>query len=179
MSMKPTVVLIAFTLLIVAGCKQTKKDEKPSDSGMEALQTWSDEDKNRFNSNCIGFLEGEGVTDAEKYCNCLLKSSIEKYPDVQKALELEQTEIVSLFEESKCIDELLLVKIEHPWTEEAEVLFLEHCQEGKKSQGISDEDAEMYCNCALDEVRTIIPNPQHVISLTEEELAQIFNKCQQ
>ncbi len=169
---------MTFTFLLIVGCKQTKKDEIPSDTGMEALQTWSEEDRIRFNSNCVGFLESEGVTDAEKYCECLLQSSMEKYPEVQEAMEMEQTEIVTLFEQSKCIDELLLVKIEHPWTEEAEALFLEHCQEGKQQQGISDVDAEKYCNCALAEVRVLIPNPHHVISLTEEELTQIFNKCQ-
>lgn len=178
MIMKPTALLMTFTFLLIVGCKQTKKDKIPSDTGMEALQTWSEEDRIRFNSNCVGFLESEGVTDAEKYCECLLQSSMEKYPEVQEAMEMEQTEIVTLFEQSKCIDELLLVKIEHPWTEEAEALFLEHCQEGKQQQGISDVDAEKYCNCALAEVRVLIPNPHHVISLTEEELTQIFNKCQ-
>jgi hypothetical protein len=177
--MKHITVLLALAFLILSGCKQKKKDEAPSDSDMVTLQAWSEEDKNRFNSNCVGFLEGEGVTDADKYCDCLLQSSMEEYPDVQEAMELEQKEIVTLFEQSKCIDELLLVKIEHPWTEEAEALFLEHCQEGKQQQGMSEVDAEKYCKCALAEVRVLIPNPHHVISLTEEELTQIFNKCQQ
>ena len=169
---------MVFAFLVLTGCKQTKKDEKPSDTSMEALQTWSEEDRIQFNSNCLGFLEREGVADAGKYCDCLLESSMKNYPDVQEAMELEQTEIVTLFEQSKCVDELLLVKIEHPWTEEAEALFLEHCQEGKQQQGMSEMDAAKYCNCALAEVRVLIPNPQHVISLTEEELTQIFNKCE-
>jgi hypothetical protein len=146
---------------------------------MVTLPAWSEEDKNRFNSNCVEFREAEGVTDAEKYCDCLLQSSMEKYPEVQEAMELEQTAIVTLFEQSKCIDELLLVKIEHPWTEETEALFLEHCKEGRSKQGMSEVNAEKYCNCALAEVRVLIPNPHHVISLTEEELAHVFNKCKQ
>ncbi len=133
---------MALAFLILSGCKQGKKDEAPAGSGMEAGQAWSEEDKDRFSSNCVGFLEGEGVAQAEKYCDCLLQSSMEEYPDVQEAIELEQTEIVTLFEQSKCIDELLLVKIEHPWTEEAEGLFLEHCQEGKRQQGMTGEDAK-------------------------------------
>ena len=177
--MKHITILLALAFLILSGCKQGKKDEAPSGYGAESLQTWSEEGKNRFNSNCVGFLEREGVADAEKYCDCLLQSSMEEYPDIQEAMELEQTEIVTLFEQSRCIDELLLVKIEDPWTGEAEDLFLEHCQEGKRQQGMSEEDAQKYCDCALDEVRLLIPNPHHVISLTEEELAQIFNKCQQ
>ena len=179
MNMKHITVLLALAFLILSGCKQMKKDEVPSDPGMEPLQSWSEEEKDRFNSNCVGFLEGEGVADAEKYCDCLLQSSMEEYPDVEEAMELEQTEIVTLFEQSKCIDELLLVKIEHPWTEEAEGLFLEHCQEGKRQQGLTGEDAKKYCDCALAEVRVLIPNPHHVISLTEEELEQVLNKCQQ
>ena len=161
------------------GCKQTKNDQSSSDTNTEVSQTWSKEDRIIFNTNCVGFLEGEGIKEATKYCDCLLQSSIEKYPDAQEAMELEQREIVTLFEQSKCIDELLLVKIEHPWTEEAEALFLQHCKEGKLKQGMSDEDAKKYCDCALTEVRVLIPNPHHVISLTEEELAHIFNKCEQ
>ncbi|MDM9630474.1 hypothetical protein [Robiginitalea aurantiaca] len=177
--MKPTALLTAFAFLILCGCKQEKNNETPSVTAAAALQGWTEEDRARFNSNCAGFLEAEGVEDSGKYCDCLLKSSMEKYPDVGSAMELEQTEIVSLFEQSECIDELLLVKIEHPWTEEAEELFKKHCKEGKMQQGISDDDAEKYCDCALAEVRELIPNPHHVISLTEEELLQIFNKCQQ
>lgn len=177
--MRSTTVLLACAFLIVLGCKEEKKNETPSVSAVEALPEWSDEDRTRFNSNCVGFLGAEGVADSEKYCDCLLESSMAKYPDVELAMELEQTEIVSLFEQSECIDELLLVKIEHPWTEEAEELFKKHCKEGKMQQGSSDDDAEKYCDCALAEVRELIPNPHHVISLTEEELLQVFSKCQQ
>ena len=176
--MRSTVVLMALAFLSIAGCKQ-KKDKEVADTYTEVSQAWSSNDRARFNKNCVGFLTNEGVTEATKYCDCLLQSSMEKYPDVAEALELEQTEIVALFEQSQCIDELLLVKIEHPWTDEAESLFLESCQEGRRQQGMKDEDAEKYCDCALSEVRVLIPNPHHVISLTEEELSQIFEKCQQ
>jgi hypothetical protein len=146
---------------------------------MGISHTWLEKDQMAFKSNCEGFLLREGVVDVETYCNCLLKSSMETYPDVEEAMELEQTEIVQMFEASDCIDELLLLKIEDPWTKETEALFLEHCQKGRIGQGDGETSAEAYCKCALDEVRQLIPNPQHVISLTQEELAQIFNKCQQ
>ncbi len=119
----------------------------------------------------------EGVENAKMYCDCLLKSSFEAYPDATIAMELEQNEIVKLFEDSECIDNLLLVKIEDPWTEEVEQLFIEDCKIAQGKKGIDDAEANAYCTCGLSEIKKIIPNPQHVMSLTEEELASILENC--
>ena len=176
--MKRITILWVFALLVITSCKQKQKEVVPEESGTEMESAWTEVDRVSFKSNCEGFLMAEGVSDTETYCDCLLESSMEKYPDIDKAMELEQTQIVSMFEESDCIDELLLTKIDHPWTSEAEALFLEGCMAGRIKQGMSDADATSYCECALTEVRQLIPNPQHVISLTEEELSQISSKCQ-
>ena len=139
--------------------------------------SWSEKNKGEFESNCVRILEKEGVTDAKKYCDCLLESSMASYPDAEGAMELEQHEIVKLFEESKCLDDILLIKLEDPWTEDVEELFLKHCMEAQVNQGISEENASAYCDCALAEIKTIVPNPHHVMALTEEELAQVLEKC--
>ena len=176
--MNRTIVLLVFAFLIVSGCEQKKKDETPSTSGEESLVVWPEEEKNRFYSNCVGFLEREGVVDAKKYCDCLLESSMEKYPDIEEAMELEQKEIVILFEQSNCLDDYLMVKIEDPWTEEVSAVFLEHCQKSKKESGSNEDDALKYCSCALEKIKELIPQPQHLIQLTPEEWESIVKDCQ-
>lgn len=176
--MNRTIVLLVFAFLIISGCKQKKKDVTPSDSSLESLQVWPEQEKNRFYSNCVEFLERDGVADAKKYCDCLLESSMEKYPDIAEAMELEQTEIVNLFEQSNCLDEYLMVKIEDPWTEEVSAVFLEHCQKSKIASGSDEEDALKYCSCALEKIKELIPQPQHLIQLTPEEWESIVKDCQ-
>jgi len=106
-----------------------------------------------------------------------LEASVEKYPDPDVAAELEQNDIVHMFEESKCLDDILLIKIEDPWTEEVEKLFVEHCQKAQAEQGVTEDAAKAYCDCSLVEIKQIVPNPHHVMSLTQEELDHILDKC--
>ena len=176
--MNRIIVLLVFAFLISSGCKQKKKDETTSTSGVESVQVWPEEEKNRFLSNCVGFLEREGIATAETYCDCLLESSMEKYPDIEEAMELEQTEIVTLFEQSNCLDDYLMVKIENPWTEEVSAVFLEHCQKSKTESGSNEDDALKYCSCALEKIKELIPQPQHLIQLTPEEWESIVKDCQ-
>jgi hypothetical protein len=92
-------------------------------------------------------------------------------------MELEQNQIVQLFEASECLDDILMVKIEDPWTDEVSALFLKHCREAQAATGVEDATAETYCSWALDKVREIIPYPHHVIALSEEELVEILKQC--
>ena len=162
-------------------CSKEKKDpltEKDEDSVAAITDhQWTDLNKMEFERNCVGFLEREGVENAKDYCDCLLKASVESYPDPEEAFKLEQNDIVTLFENSKCIDDLLLIKIEDPWTEEVEKLFVENCNSAQKNKGIAENAAADYCDCALSEVKKIVPNPHHVMSLTQEELEHVLEKC--
>jgi len=168
--------LISILMLISCG-KEKKKDTSSTTETVESTHQWTEKNMLEFERNCVGFLESEDVQNAKKYCDCLLESSIEAYPDPTVAMELEQNEIVSLFVNSKCVDDLLLIKIEDPWTEEVEQLFLEHCKTAQKETGVAEADADTYCACALGEIKQIVPNPQHVMTLTEEELAHVLAKC--
>ncbi len=171
--------LLILPLLLLTNCGENKK-EATSSKELDAAKSkhkWTEKNMLEFERNCVGFLESENVENAKIYCDCLLKSSLEAYPDATIAMELEQNEIVELFVNSKCVDELLLIKIEDPWTEEVERLFLEHCKIAQKEKGVSDADASAYCSCALGEIKQIVPNPQHVMTLTEEELSHVLEKC--
>lgn len=164
-------------LIVMAGCGKEKKEDVLKNEVVESKHQWTDKNLLDFEKNCVGFLETEGVENAKVYCDCLLESSVKAYPDPAVAMELEQNEIVKLFEDSKCMDDLLLIKIEDPWTEEVEQLFLEHCKSAQIKKGVSEVGANEYCSCALIEIKEIVPNPHHVMALTQEELDHILNKC--
>ena len=167
-------VLAAF--LLFTACAEKKKNA-PAQEEPESTHQWTEKNKLDFEKNCVVFLQKEGVENPKPYCDCLLQSSLESYPDPEVAMELEHEHIAELFINSKCLDDLLLIKIEDPWTDEVEQVFLEHCRKGQQSKGVTEENANKYCDCALEEIKKIIPNPQHVISLTEEELQHILAKC--
>jgi len=174
---KYTALLFILPLFLLTNCGKEKKNDTSAKEAEASKHQWTEKNMLEFERNCVGFLESEDVQNAKKYCDCLLESSIEAYPDPTVAMELEQNEIVSLFVNSKCVDDLLLIKIEDPWTEEVEQLFLEHCKTAQKETGVAEADADTYCACALGEIKQIVPNPQHVMTLTEEELAHVLAKC--
>lgn len=172
-------IFLFTTLLIACNSKKNNAPEKENETDQTAAieHQWSDKDKLEFERNCVGILEQEGVSNAKEYCDCLLDASVSNYPNPAVATELEQNDIVKLFEESNCLDDILLIKLEDPWTEEVEKLFVEHCQKAQREQGVTDDEAQTYCDCALQEIKEIVPNPHHVISLTQEELDHVLEKC--
>lgn len=174
--MKLDIVVVLFVLIGLTACSGKTTTEQQSEPESSAHE-WTEKDQQVFTKNCVGLLEIEGVDNAEDYCSCLLETSMREYPDPEEAMELEQSHIVEMFENSECIDDLLIVKIEDPWTEEAEALFVKECLTAQTAQGIDENTASGYCDCALNEIREIIPNPQHVISMTQEEMQHIIDTC--
>ena len=174
---KYTALLLIIHLFLLSNCGKEKKSETPIKEIEKSKHEWTEKDMLEFEKNCVGFLESDGVENAKNYCDCLLESSVKAYPDPDVAMELEQNEIVKLFVDSKCMNDLLLIKIEDPWTEEVEQIFLEHCKKNQLKNGVAENNAESYCDCALLEIKEIVPNPHHVMSLTQDELDHILNKC--
>ena len=172
-------VIFSLSLLIACNSKKNDAQEAAQESEKAAAveHKWTDKDKLEFERNCVGILEQEGVANSKDYCDCLLEASVANYPDPAVATELEQNDIVKLFEESNWLDDILLIKLESPWTEEVEKLFLDHCLKAQAEQGVVEGDAKTYCDCALGEIKEIVPNPHHVISLTQEELDHVLEKC--
>ena len=169
--------LVLVVLFLFTSCGKEKKINTAATSDDVEKHQWTEKNIQEFEKNCVGFLESEGVENATEYCDCLLESSVKAYPDPAVAFELEQNDIVALFEKSECLDDLLMIKIEDPWTEVVDSLFTEHCVIAQKKKGVPKDKAGAYCACALEEIKEIIPNPHHVMALTEEELDHILEKC--
>ena len=179
---KYTIILVLFGLL-TSSCNNKKKEHNTETSKKETvdqnknIHQWTDADKKAFEKNCVGFLKASSVEKPDSYCDCLLTSVIKKYPIPQDAINLNQKELALFFEKSACIDDILLVKIISPWNDETEQLFLKECMAKANKNYDSEEKTKNYCDCALEEIKKIIPNPQHVLSLTEDELNSILDKC--
>ncbi len=178
MSYIPThIIFIAILGLLFTSCARKKKGKAKSDKSSEISHNWSEDYKATFQQNCTGFLVSESVEHPQKYCDCLLETVIHKYPMPEEAISLSEHELAKLFEISECIDDILLIKIESPWNQNIEKVFLKECFESARKDYDLEQEAKTYCNCALVEVKKIIPNPQHVIDLTQDELNLILEKC--
>jgi len=177
--MKKIFDLVLLGFVMILACKQTSNTENPVKSAdvNTATEKWTNDQNEEFLKNCNGFLDNEGVDNAAKYCDCLLDATKKAHPDPETAAALEQNDIVSLFEESGCLDDYLMVKIEDPWTEEVSAAFIENCTAFRVESGADSASAEAYCSCALEKVKALIPQPQHLIQLTQEELNNILKDC--
>lgn len=177
--MKITKYITIILALLSMGCKESKKTDNGVDQQVETKNhSWTDKQQEGFLKNCNGFLINDGVDNAENYCDCLLTTTMDAHPNPELAMELEQNDIVSLFEESGCLDDYLMVKIEDPWTDEVSDVYLKSCKEARLKTGVSEDKAESYCSCSLDYIKEIIPNPQHLIQLTKEEWEKIKQNCE-
>ena len=166
-------------MLGLLACKDQKSattDTAPSKEE-EVQKVWSERQDQEFLKNCNGFLENESVEGASTYCNCLLNATKKAHPDPETAMTLEQNDIVSLFEESGCLDDYLMVKIEDPWTDEVSAAFISQCETTQIEGGAEEAVAKAYCSCALDKIKELIPQPQHLVQLTEAELSGILEDC--
>ncbi len=173
-------IFIVFLGLFLTSCENKKKDKtelEETKATTEKTHSWTDEEKIAFQKNSNGFLIAHAVENPEKYTDCLLKIVIDEYPIPEDAIALGQNELISLFEKSNCLDDLLLIKIVSPWDDEIEQIFLKECLTSAKKKFSTEADAKSYCDCALTEIKKIIPNPQHVITLTDDELSIILKKC--
>ncbi len=172
--------LVVFSGLLLTSC-ETKKNEstnkEKSETSVVKKQNWTTEAEQAFKENSNGFLIAHSVENPEKYTDCLLKTVMDKYPNPDDALELGQNELSVLFEKSACINDLVLVKIISAWNKETEQMFLENCMSSSQKNTMTADEAKTYCDCALAKTKKIIPNPQYLIALTDEEYNSILKDC--
>jgi hypothetical protein len=172
------VVLAIFSGLLLTSCENKKKESLGEEkTTTEKKDNWTSEAKQAFKDNSNAFLIAHSVDNPEKYTDCLLKTVMDKYPNPDEAMEIGQNELSDLFEKSSCIDDLVLVKIVSAWNAETEKIFLKNCINSAQKNAMIAKDAKSYCDCALGKIKKMIPNPQHVITLTEEEYKTILKEC--
>ena len=174
------VFITLFMSLLTFSCSTKKKEDVTTvkkETTIEKKQAWTNEQIESFKQNSNLFLKAHAVENPEKYTDCLLKITMQEYPDAEDALSSSQNEMAALFEKSSCIDDLVLVKIVSTWNKETEAIFIKNCITSAKKNAMANEDAKDYCDCALAKVKNIILNPQYAIKLTEEEYKSILEDC--
>lgn len=164
---------IIYLLLITLGCQP-----KGSDKNNAENSAWDEEDRIAFIETCqqaAGEFSSEG---ASGYCDCLLDVLVERYPEPAQTINLGQAEWEELILDSDChgpeFEEALAVF----WGEEAEEAFKKGCETAALKSGSSEEEAERFCSCALEQTKETLPNPHHTNAFTEEELKQIMEACE-
>lgn len=172
-------VSIVFGVFCLLSCKNNPKETQKKDNSVEKemAHEWTAQDKGVFLGNCISFLENEGVASPKGYCDCLLDTAIENQPKPSMVFAMEQKDMAKLFNDSKCLDNVLADRNENSWDKELENTFITNCLEAQRKDGITDEKGRSHCDCALEKVKEMVPHPQHFVAIKEDEMKHILDAC--
>ncbi|OSZ81054.1 hypothetical protein CAP36_07405 [Chitinophagaceae bacterium IBVUCB2] len=117
----------------------------------DCMQSWTNKDKADFIRECIATAKQSlGEEKASFYCNCMQVKVEEKYPTVEEAGKITDSELQS---ESfqKMIKDCM-----GGWTGAEKTVFTNDCiKEAKKT--MSDLKARNYCDCALSKIELRLP----------------------
>lgn len=145
---------VFLTLILLIGCSaKTKK-------------SWTEADKKLFLQNCIeNSRKGLGER-TESYCNCLLDTTVKKYPDAKKAMHLSMGENLDLMK--NCLK---------GWTAYEQKVFIDTCI-AKSAYTLGAEKAKSYCDCMLIKVRKKYPDAIHADELKVADAIEMAKGCQ-
>lgn len=117
----------------------------------DCLQSWTNKDKADFIKECVATAQQSlGEEKASFYCNCMQVKVEAKYPTVNEAGKITETELQSE-EFQKMIKDCF-----GGWTGAEKVVFTNDCiKEAKKT--MSDLKARNYCDCALSKIELRLP----------------------
>ncbi len=133
---------------------------------------WSSRDITGFKAKCeqAAIKNGATTTEAQTYCNCMLRKLSTKYPDINDinmegsdvkvmATQCEETAIKSTSSTSSA-----------GWTRKQELDFVNSCVREAKKGGMEDLDAQSYCDCMQYKVEKLYPSYVEANRLTEADL---------
>jgi hypothetical protein len=133
-------------------------------AGIHAQNNWTQADKDDFVNECIKSAK-EGLGDsANRYCNCMLKVMMTRYPKVQHMDTLTAQD----FNEPGLKAEIKRC-LTMRWPETDRTRFIEGCI-GTAKESLGVEKAKQYCNCMLGKMEIRFANATDADKLTEEDL---------
>ncbi|MEM6723335.1 MAG: hypothetical protein AAF598_04810 [Bacteroidota bacterium] len=116
-----------------------------------SAQDWKDEEKTAFITSCVKEAEeAMGKSMALQYCYCMMDKVIDLEKKGANTSKLTEKEVMPLAE--GCLT--LLDK----WDNPAKEGFLSSCINAAK-EGMTEEEANSYCNCMLPKIIPICPDP--------------------
>lgn len=171
--------LLIITLLFVSmlfGCSSgTQKSETSQDETVESK--WSAEEIDQFKSDCQQLASELHDEGDEIYCDCLFKEVNNQFPEHNETHELSQAQWINLIVNSDCHDDKFMEDYGSGWDEASSQAYLEGCKTAKMADGVAGPEADSFCACTLEKLKSLIPNPQYSTEVTEEELSEILASC--
>lgn len=133
-------------------------------TGLRAQNNWSQEDKDDFISSCVENAKGMGQDSANRYCNCMLKVMLVRYPKIEEMAKLKEEDFTTpamMAEIKKC----LIMR----WPDADRKRFVEGCI-GTAKEHLGEEKAKKYCDCMLGKMEVKFVKAEDADKLTEEDL---------
>lgn len=143
--------------------------------GALAAQSWNAEEQQKIRQDCMKEASSALIPGAANdYCDCYLSSFLQHYPDRSTAVQ----DSVLIRISDACME---MVKYRYPggpfierWTEDSRSAFVSSCK--RKLSG-TKVNADNYCNCMLEKVIAIQPDPRLVQSIEQLILDQFALEC--
>jgi len=133
-----------------------------------SAQSWESENKNGFIDSCVGEASSAmGENGAIQYCACMLDKIMNVYSDPGEADNMTTDEIMPMATE--CVETLGV------WEDPIKNEFLKSCIDTGK-EDLGEERATTYCNCMLNKLSVLFPDPDKY-EMTEGELQALAATC--
>jgi len=133
---------------------------------------WSSRDITGFKTQCEkkAIKNGATTTEAQTYCNCMLRKLSTKYPDIND-INMEGADIKIMA--TQCEETAIKTSSSSSqgWTRKQELDFVNSCVREAKKAGMKDElDAQSYCDCMQYKIEKLYPSYAEANRLTEADL---------
>lgn len=177
--MKRLSIISLVWITILSSCSTSTSDTSQKEDTSEAsfVSPWSEQENQQFKSDCEKLAQEMKSEGHMVYCECLLKTVSQSYPDHNNTHNLTQSQWVDLLISSDCHDDEFTEDYGSGWDVPSSEAFLEGCKTSELANGSSAETADTFCNCALDQIKEKIPNPQYSSQVTQEEMQEILAAC--
>jgi len=132
---------------------------------------WSEKEKAKIKTDCLLGAARYGFTDAEKHCDCVVRTILNRYPSPNQFENMEIGEFGAIV--SECQGRELSTRI--IWPENTQKAFIDSCISMAKGQ--KNEKPEVYCHCVLDEIIRRYPTDDSIAGFNPKEMAEIGIGC--
>lgn len=133
-------------------------------TSLHAQNNWTKKDKDDFVSSCVENAKTMGEDSATRYCNCMLKIIMVKYPRVQDMENLKEEDLTTpamMAEIKKCLT--------MRWPDADRKRFVEGCI-GTAKEHLGEAKAKQYCDCMLGKMEVKFETAEDADKITAEDL---------
>jgi hypothetical protein len=155
------IILPLLVLILFVSNSFAQEAGEPKKKGWPSVERYS------FITECIKSAKaGMNEDSAKSYCYCMLEKIEKKYPTIEEAGKITDTDMQSA-EWQKDV-KYCLASISK-WSAIDRSDFLSECVKSAKT-GMSEEKAKNYCDCMMFKIERKYPNPNDAAGITEETL---------